>query len=104
METDILRPDKLNTFARFEDITVPPLQPAPKGFGLSFSVAVSKTFTCVNPRKAASPDGIPSRVLRVCAERLTGVFTDIFKLYLSQYAVPTYFKMSIIVPVPKKQR
>ena len=39
---------------------------------------VSKTFKRVNPRKAADPDGIPSRVLRACADQLAGVFMDIF--------------------------
>jgi hypothetical protein len=90
-ETDVLLPDRLNTvFARFKDNTVPPTQPATKDCGLSFSVAgVSKTFKRVKPRKAASPDGIPSRVIRACADQLAGVFTDIFNLSLSQFVVPT---------------
>ena len=38
-------PNKLNTFARFENNTVPLLRPANKGCGFSFSVADgSKTF------------------------------------------------------------
>ena len=65
---------------------------------------MSKTFKSVNPRKAAGPDGIPSRVLRACADQLAGVFTDIFNLSLSQSAVPTCFKMTTIVPVPKKAK
>jgi hypothetical protein len=32
------------------------------------------------------------------------VFTDIFNQFLSQSAVPTCFKMAIIVPVPKKAK
>ena len=72
---------------------------------LSFSVAdVSKTFKRVNPHKAAGPDGIPSRVLRACADKLAGVLTDIFNRSLSQSAVPTCFKMATIVPVPKKAK
>ena len=96
-----LLPDKLNTFfARFENNTVP----ATKDCGLSSSVAdVSKTFKRVNPRKAAGPDGIPSRVLRVWADELAGVFTDIFNLSLSQSTVPTCFKMAI-VPAPKNAK
>ena len=56
-DTDVLLPDKINTFfARFEDNTVPPT--ATKNCGLSFSVAdVSKTFKHVNTRMAAGPDG-----------------------------------------------
>ena len=80
--------------------------PATKDRGatpLSFYMTdVSKTFKRFNPRKAASPDGIPSRVLRTCADQLAGVFTVIFIHSLSQSAVPTCFKMASIVPVPKK--
>ena len=48
---------------------------------LSFTAAdVSKTFKRVNPRKNAGPDGIPSRVLRACADQLAGVFTDIYSI------------------------
>ena len=63
---------------------------------------VSKTFKSVNPRKAAGPDGIPSHVLRACADQLTALF--IFNLSLSQSAVPTSFKGANIVPVPKKAK
>ena len=91
-------PDKLNTFTCVEDNTVLPTMPAPKDCGLSFSVVdVSNTFKRVNPHKADGPDGIPSGVLRACADQLAGVFADIFNLSLSQFAVPTCFKMSTIV-------
>ena len=77
------------------------MRPATKDCGLSFSVAgLSKTVKCVNPRKAAGPEGIHSRILRACADQLVGVFID--KLFLSQSVVPTCFKMSTIIPVPKK--
>ena len=91
----------------FEDNTVLPSWPANKDCdpSRSFSVAdVSKTFKCVNPRKADGPDNIPSRVLRACADQLAGVFTDIFNQCLSQSPVPTCFKMATIVPVPKKAK
>ena len=83
---NVLLQDKLNTFfARFEHNTVLPTPSTTKDCGFSFSVAnVSKTFKHVNPRKAAGPDGIPSRVPRECADQLAGVFTDIFNLSLSQ--------------------
>ena len=83
-------PDRLNHFfARFEDNTVPLTRPATKTCGLSFTAAeVSKTFKRVIPRKAAGPDGIPTRVLRACADQLAGVFMDIFNQSLSQSAVP----------------
>ena len=65
---------------------------------------MSKTFKHFNPRKAAGPDSIPSRVPRACADQLAGVFTDIFNQSLSQSAVSTCFKRATIVPVPKKAK
>ena len=76
--------------ARFEDNIVLLTRPATKTCGLFFTAAdVSKTFKLVKPRKAAGPDGIPSRVLRAFADQLAGVCTDIFNQSLSQSAVPT---------------
>jgi hypothetical protein len=100
---DVLLPDRLNnSIARFEDNTVPQTQPATKTCGLSFTAAnVSKTLKRVSPRKAADPDGIPSRVLRACAYQLAVVFTDIFNQSLSQSAISTCFKRATIVPIPK---
>ena len=90
---------------RFEDNTLPPMRPAIKDCGLAFSTAdMSKIFKRVNPQNAAGPDGIHSRVLNACADQLTGVCTDIFNLSLSQSSVPTCFKMSTIVPLPKKTK
>ena len=84
---------------------VPLTWPTTKDCGLSFSMAdVRKTFTHVNPRKTAGPDGIPSRFLRACANQLAGVCTGLFNLSLSQSAVFTCFKMATIVPVPKKAK
>lgn len=33
----------------------------------------------VNPRKAAVPDGVPSKVLKECADQLSGIFTKLFQ-------------------------
>jgi hypothetical protein len=106
VDTDVLLPDKLNTFsAHLEDNTVPLTRLTTQDCGLSCSMpVVSKTFKCFNHHKAASPVDIPSRVLRACADQLDEVFTDIFNLSLSQSAVPTFLKISTIVPVPKKAK
>ena len=103
-DNNVLLSDRLNNFfARFEENRVPLTRPATKTCGLSFTAAdVSKTFKRVNPHKATGPDGIPSHVLRACADQLAGVFTDIFNQSLSQSAVPTCFKRATIVPAPKK--
>ncbi|KAK1797996.1 hypothetical protein P4O66_000753 [Electrophorus voltai] len=63
-----------------------------------------RVFKRVNTRKAAGPDGICGRVLRACADQLAPVFADIFNLSLMLGIVPSSFKRSTIVPVPKKPR
>ena len=57
---------------------------------------------CFQGCKAAGPDNIPGCVLKHCAEELTDVLTDIFNTSLCQAVVPTCFKSTTIVPVPKK--
>ncbi len=58
----------------------------------------------VNVRKAAGPDGITDRVLRSCADQLAGLFTSIFNESLATSVVPTSFKKSVIIPVPKNSK
>ncbi|XP_038820576.1 transmembrane protein 132D-like [Salvelinus namaycush] len=57
----------------------------------------------VNAHKAAGPDGIPGRI-RVYADQLVGVLSDIFNLSLSQAVVPNCFKETTITPVSKKNK
>ncbi|KAI3372349.1 hypothetical protein L3Q82_022843, partial [Scortum barcoo] len=68
------------------------------------SADVHRALRRVNPRKAqpaqiTSPGG---RVLRLCASELADVFTSIFNLSLMQATVPTCFKSTSIIPVPKR--
>ncbi len=58
----------------------------------------------MNVRKAARRDGITSRVLRSCADLLAGLFTSIFNESLATSVVPTSFKKSVIIPVPKNSK
>ncbi len=104
-------PDELNTFyARFEAHNTAHTESAPTAAAeevspLSIYVAdVTQSFKRVNIRKAVGPDGIPGRVLRACAFQLAGVFTDIFNLSLSLSVVPSCFRKSTIVPIPKKNK
>ena len=102
-------PDQLNTFyARFEvNHTVLPERAPATADSAPHSVSVAdvcKAFKRVNSRKAPGPDGIPGRILKVCAHQLAGVFTDIFNLSLSLSVVPACFKLATIVPVPKTAR
>ncbi len=58
----------------------------------------------MNVRKAAGPDGITGRVLMSCADQLAGLFTSIFNESLATSVVPTSFKKSVIIPVPKNSK
>ena len=84
-----------------EATSQPPHPPAPSSLTLT-EHEVRRTLKAVNPRKAAGPDGVPGRVLRDCADQLTGVLTKIFNRSLSQAIVPPCLKTSTIIPVPKK--
>ncbi len=104
-------PDELNTFnARFEADNTAHTESAHTAAAeevipLSLSVAdVTRSFKRVNIRKAVGPDGIPGHVVKACALQLAGVFTDIFNLSLSLSVVPSCFKKSTIVPIPKKNK
>ena len=70
---------------------------------ITLSVAdVSQTVKQVNIHKAAGPDGLPGCVLKACADQLASVFTDIFNL--SESVIPTCFKQTNILPVPKEAK
>ncbi len=58
----------------------------------------------MNVRKAAGPDGITGCVLRSCADQLAGLFTSIFNESLATSVVPTPFKKSVIISVPKNSK
>ncbi len=65
---------------------------------------VRRELKRVNVRKAAGPDGITGRILRSCADQLVGLFTSIFNESLATSVVPTPFKKSVIIPVPKNSK
>ena len=50
------------------------------------------------------PDKISASTLKNCAEQLAPVFCDIFNQSLHLCKVPTCFKMSAVIPVPKKPK
>ena len=47
---------------------------------------------------------MPGRVLEACVDQLASAFTDIFNLSLTESVIPTCFKQTTIVPVPKKAK
>ncbi|KAK1785724.1 hypothetical protein P4O66_019073, partial [Electrophorus voltai] len=99
--------DALNDFhAQFEaqnNLAAEKSMPPQNEQVLCLTVAdMRRTLHGVNPRKAAGPDNILGRVLRECGDQFADVLTDIFNISLSCAMVPTFFKITTIVPVPKK--
>ncbi len=114
VRADSLLAEELNTFyGRFEcnggGATLPSSasgssrQSSDHVFTLSED-EVRRELRRVNVRKAAGPDGITGRVLRSCADQLAGLFTSIFNESLVTSVVPTSFKKSVIIPVPKNSK
>ena len=63
---------------------------------------VRRVFQHVNPNKATGPDNTAPRVLKACAEQLAYIFCVIFNACFSTNTVPTTWKTSCIVPIPKR--
>ncbi|KAI4877761.1 hypothetical protein NFI96_007703 [Prochilodus magdalenae] len=63
---------------------------------------VKKELKKLKQCKAAGPDGIQPKVLKLCAEQLCGILQHIFNLSCSQGRVPVRWK-TCVVPVPKKK-
>ncbi|KAM7379021.1 hypothetical protein PAMP_017842 [Pampus punctatissimus] len=104
--SDASLPEELNSFyARFDrdnhEAAIKAVLPADHQPLILSPTDVCAALSRINARKAAGPDGIPGRVLRACAGQLTGVMTNIFNMSLAQAAVPSCFKTTSIVPVPK---
>ena len=104
--SDASFPDELNNFyARFDrdnqEAAIKAVLTSDNQPLTLSSIAVCAALSRIHARKAAGPDGILGRVLRVCAGQLAEVLTDIFNLSLAQAAVPTCFKTTSIVLVPK---
>ena len=63
---------------------------------------VRKELSKLNPSKASGPDGITPRVLKSCADQLSHIFALIFNFSFERKYVPKLWKLSGIIPVPKK--
>ena len=58
-------------------------------------------FKNVNPLKACGPDGLKGQVLKSCAEQLAEPFVEIFSTSINNHDIPSTWKSSTIIPVPK---
>jgi hypothetical protein len=70
------------------------------------SISVKDVSACLKRqkvRKAPGPDMIGGKVLNSCSEQLAGIFTLIFNRSLRLATVPSCWKLSTLVPLPKLQ-
>uniref|UniRef100_A0A9J7YVU8 Reverse transcriptase domain-containing protein n=1 Tax=Cyprinus carpio carpio TaxID=630221 RepID=A0A9J7YVU8_CYPCA len=65
---------------------------------------VCQVFRKNKRRKAPGPDGVTPACLRTCADQLAPIFSQIFNRSLELCEVPSCFKRSTIIPVPKKPK
>ena len=63
---------------------------------------VSRRFRLVSQRSACGPDVIPGAVLKHCQDSLAPVFTTLFQRSLESGHIPSIWKSSNVVPVPKE--
>ncbi len=65
---------------------------------------VSKVFRTQKIRKAKGLDGVSLACIKACPVQLSSIFTLIFNTSLELCEVPSCFKRSTIIPVPKKPK
>ena len=64
---------------------------------------VIKLFKSLKPGKACGPDNMKPIILKTFALELSEIFTYMFNLSLQSNIVPTSWKTSKIIPVPKSK-
>ncbi len=99
--------DNLNEFyCRFEKTPLtPPATPLSPPPALQISEDdVRQVFRKNKRRQAPGPDGVTPACLKTCADQLAPIFTQIFNRLLELCEVPSCFKRSTIIPVPKKPK
>ncbi|KAI2651682.1 hypothetical protein H4Q32_014408 [Labeo rohita] len=65
---------------------------------------VCQVFRKNKRRKAPGPDGVTPACLKTCADQLAPIFSQIFNRSLELCDVPSCFKHSTIIPLPKKPK
>ena len=63
---------------------------------------VLKLLANINENKATGPDGIPGKLLKICANEISEALSLMFQASLDQGCIPNDWKTANIVPVYKK--
>lgn len=60
-------------------------------------------FNRLKAHKARGPDGVKSKIIKMCSTQLSPICTDIFNMSLKERIIPLSWKCSEIIPIPRKQ-
>ncbi len=83
----------------------PPATPVSPTPAIQFSEDdMRQVFRKNKTRKAPGQDGVTPACLKTCTDQLAPIFTQIFNRSLELCKVPSCFKRSTIIPVPKKPK
>ena len=74
-----------------------------KDFEINANV-VELLFMKLNVKKAAGPESISGKLLKVCASQLCSVFAHLFNWSLRECCVPSVSKNSIICPIYSQEK
>ena len=91
-------------FSQQRDMMERELQTQPDGW-LPVTISDASVRKClkqVKPNKAVGPDNISGRLLKECSDQLVPVLQKLFQESINKHSVPTLWKSSEIIPVPKK--
>ncbi|GFS20034.1 Non-LTR (Long terminal repeat) retrotransposon and domain-containing protein [Elysia marginata] len=66
--------------------------------------AVAGVFRKVDERKSGGPDILKSLILKHCSDELKSIYTVLFNLFIAEHNLPSAWKTSEIIPVPKKPK
>ena len=75
----------------------------PKNDIIITSDYVTTVFKETKIKKAAGPDRICGRTLHYCADQLGGIFSYLFQLCTDSCRLPTMWKKSTVIPLPKSK-
>ncbi len=94
---------------RPEHLSTQPLPPPATPFSPTPPIQISKdeahqVSRKQNRKKAPGPDCVTPVCLKSCADQMAPIFTKIFNRSLELCEVPSCFKRSTIIPIPKKPK
>ncbi|KAK3090576.1 hypothetical protein FSP39_012808 [Pinctada imbricata] len=105
-KANILNQQFTSVFNPHDDITTIPTMSTPRQPPMeNISIetkGVEKLLAGLNIHKAAGPDGIPTRILKLCSSELAPVFATLFQSSLHQGILPADWKKADVAPIFKK--